>query len=277
MSKLCFFILILLNTVSCKNSAQSVSKNELFGKVKLITVETYMVELNFDQLKRGAKVSEEIKIYDRNGNLVELKVFDNAQRLSQLLKYEYDETNRMLKWTRFDPNMQIEAVKKISYVSSDLREFVSLKKDGSLQSFTTEEREQKSNKWIQKFYSGRDLLSTTYNTYDKNENLILRQKMTDGLVEEEERTVYLNTTVIESTTEYPKNGTKMILKNLLDSLGNITSTKIWTDNSLTYNMENRYSSFDLHQNWLEKIEIPLLLINGSQTKPIIVQRKISYY
>ena len=277
MSKLCFFILVFLTAVSCKNNAESVLKNELFGKVKFITVETYKAELDFDQFKRGSKVSEELKKYDRNGNIIELKEFDSTQRLSHLLKYEYDKHDRMLKWTRFDQSMQIEAVEKINYVSSDLREFVSLQKDGSQQSFTTEEREQKSDKWIQKFYSGRDLLSTTYNTYDKNENLIFRQKMKDGLVEEEERNVYLNKKVIESTTEYPRNGSKMILKNLFDSLGNITSTKIWNNNSLTYNMENRYSSFDLHQNWIEKIEIPLLMPRSFQIKPNIVQRKISYY
>ena len=117
MKKIILATLSVLCLVSCNQSEKTndLTEENLKGKVKSITENTYEAVEKFGQIEKDITISSYFHIYNEKGNKIEENDYDSDGRLDEkyTYKYEYDKNNNWTQQVQYFNNRPIQITERI--------------------------------------------------------------------------------------------------------------------------------------------------------------------
>ena len=178
MEKIILVILSVLCLVSCNQSEKKndLTEENLKGKVKSITENTYEAVDKFGQIEKGDVLYDRdfsFTIYDKNGNKIEYISYDSDGRLDSKYTYKYDENGNMIEDNSYDSDgLYYKYTYKYDEKGNEI-ECISYDSDSRLNFKATYKYNEKGNIIEKNYYDsdGRLNFKATYK-YDKKGNNI---------------------------------------------------------------------------------------------------------
>ena len=188
MKKIILAILSVLCLVSCNQSEKKndLTEENLKGKVKSITENTYEAVDKFGQIEKGDVIVDSsavytddgrFKIYNEKGNKIEENYYNSNGRLYSKTTYKYDEKGNMIEDNFYDSDdgsLIYKNTYKYDEKGNKIEEY-HYDEDGKFNYKYTYKYDEKGNIIEENHYDSNGRLDSKYTyEYDKNNNWIQR-------------------------------------------------------------------------------------------------------
>ena len=185
MEKIILVILSVLCLVSCNQSEKKndLTEENLKGKVKSITENTYEAVDKFGQIEKGDVLVDSsavytddghFKIYNKKGNKIEENIYDSNGKFVRKTTYKYDKKGNIIEEKSYYPDGSLIYKNTYKYDEKGNKiEDNSYDSDGRLHSKYTYKYDEKGNKIEENWYNSDGRLHSKYTyKYDEKGNNI---------------------------------------------------------------------------------------------------------